>query len=57
MTAAYAYLFKEVSGLLINRRKTMLQFFQKLFCFHAFDYESDIFAEVECRKCGKTKPE
>lgn len=39
------------------REKTMLQFLRKLFCFHAFDYESDIFAEVECRKCGKTKPE
>jgi len=33
----------------------MLQFLRKLFCIHTFDYESDIFIQAECRKCGKEK--
>ena len=33
----------------------MLQFLQRLFCFHHYDYESDIFNQAECRKCGKVK--
>lgn len=33
----------------------MLQFLKRLFCIHQFDYESDVFAQVECRKCGKYK--
>lgn len=39
------------------KEEHMLQFLKRLFCIHEFDYESDIFAEVECRKCSKTKPE
>ncbi len=31
----------------------MLQFLKRLFCIHAYDYESDIFNQAECRKCGK----
>lgn len=31
----------------------MLRLLRRLFCFHDFDYESDIFAQAECRKCGK----
>lgn len=33
----------------------MFQFLKRLFCFHHYDYESDIFIQVECRKCGKVK--
>lgn len=33
----------------------MLQFLKRLFCFHHYDYESDIFVQVECRKCGKRR--
>ena len=33
----------------------MLQFLKRLFCFHEYDYESDIFIQVECRNCGKPK--
>ena len=33
----------------------MLQFLKRLFCFHHYDYESDIFIQIECRKCGKVK--
>ena len=55
MTAAQAHLFEGVSGLLINRRKAMIQFFRKLFCFHAyeFDYDDKHGYTHECRKCGK----
>jgi len=35
----------------------MLQFLKRLFCIHAFDYESDISVRAECRNCGKTKPD
>ena len=31
----------------------MLRLLRRLFCFHEFDYESDIFVQAECRKCGK----
>lgn len=31
----------------------MLQFLKRLFCFHEYDYESDIFIQIECRKCDK----
>lgn len=33
----------------------MLQFLKRLFCFHEYDYESDIFVQIECRNCGKVK--
>lgn len=33
----------------------MLQFLKRLFCFHHYDYESDIFNQAECRKCGKAR--
>lgn len=31
----------------------MLKFLKRLFYFHHYDYESDIFIQIECRKCGK----
>ncbi|QLB59852.1 hypothetical protein E5093_09785 [Acinetobacter indicus] len=35
--------------------KSMLQFLQRLFCFHAyeFDYNTKRGYTYECRKCGK----
>ena len=33
----------------------MLQFLNRLFCIHDYDYESDIFIQAECRNCGKVK--
>lgn len=33
----------------------MLQFLKRLFCIHDYDYESDIFVQIECRNCGKVK--
>ena len=33
----------------------MFGFLKRLFCIHQYDYESDIFVQVECRKCSKIK--
>jgi len=33
----------------------MFKFLKQLFCTHEYEYESDIFIQVECRKCGKLK--
>ena len=33
----------------------MFWFLKRLFCIHQYDYESDIFVQVECRKCSKIK--
>lgn len=33
----------------------MFGLLKRLFCVHKFDYESDIFIQIECRKCGKVK--
>jgi len=33
----------------------MLKFLKQLFCAHEYEYESDIFIQIECRKCGKVK--
>lgn len=36
----------------------MLNFLKRLFCFHAFEYERDIFTDDEvkvCRKCDRKK--
>ena len=39
----------------VFKEKYMIQFFQKLFCFHAyeFDYDHEHGYTQECRKCGK----
>ena len=33
----------------------MFGFLKRLFCIHQYDYESDIFVQIECRKCSKVK--
>ena len=35
----------------------MIRFLSKLFCIHAYDYESNIFTEVEYQENDKTKPD
>ena len=42
---------------LINLGETMIKFLSKLFCIHAYDYESNIFTEVEDQENDKTKPD
>ena len=41
---AFIVLFSEPQ--LISIGETMIRFLSKLFCIHAYDYESNIFAEV-----------
>ena len=33
----------------------MFKFLKQLFCAHEYEHESDIFVQIECRKCGKLK--
>ncbi|SDY79000.1 hypothetical protein SAMN05421643_1307 [Acinetobacter kyonggiensis] len=33
----------------------MFTFLKRLFSIYEYDYESDIFLQVECRKCEKIK--
>ena len=33
----------------------MLRIIRQVFCFHVWEYESDMFNQKECRKCGKIK--
>lgn len=40
---------------LINLSETMISFLSKLFCILAYDYESNIFAEVEYQENDKNQ--
>ena len=42
---------------LINLGETMIKFLSKLFCIYAYDYESNVFTEVEYQKSDETKPD
>lgn len=33
----------------------MLRRIKQVFCIHVWEYESDMFNQKECRKCGKIK--
>ncbi|PSE95872.1 hypothetical protein C7G75_07295 [Acinetobacter nosocomialis] len=33
----------------------MLRIIKQVFCIHVWEYESDMFNQKECRKCGKIK--
>ena len=37
------------------KENQMLKFLKQLFCTHEYEYESDIFVQIECRKCKKKK--
>ena len=52
---AFIVLFSEPQ--LISIGETMIRFLSKLFCIHAYDYESNIFTEVEYQENDKTKPD
>lgn len=42
---------------LISIGETMIRFLSKLFCIPAYDYESNVFTEVEYQKSDETKPD
>ena len=50
---AFIVLFSERQ--LINLGKTMIRFLSKLFCIPAYDYESNIFAEVGYQENDKNQ--
>ena len=52
---AFIVLFSEPQ--LISIGETMIRFLSKLFCIYAYDYESNVFAEVEYQKSDETKPD
>ena len=52
---AFIVLFSEPQ--LISIGETMIRFLSKLFCIYAYDYESNIFTEVEYQENDKTKPD
>ncbi|PSD73941.1 hypothetical protein C7G49_13825 [Acinetobacter pittii] len=33
----------------------MLRIIKQVFCIHVWEYESDMFNQKECRKCGRIK--
>lgn len=49
----YAGLFYTLKK--ITEGFAMILFIKRLLCFHHYDYQSDIFRQTECRKCGKYK--
>lgn len=42
---------------LISIGETMIRFLSKLFCIPVYDYESNIFTEVEYQENDKNKPD
>lgn len=52
---AFIVLFSEPQ--LISIGETMIRFLSKLFCIYAYDYESNVFTEVEYQKSDETKPD
>lgn len=42
---------------LINLGEIMIRFLSKLFCIPVYDYESNIFTEVEYQENDKNKPD
>ena len=42
---------------LINLGEIMIRFLSKLFCITVYDYESNIFTEVEYQENDKNKPD
>ena len=55
LTITFIVLFSEPQ--LISIGETMIRFLSKLFFIPVYDYESNIFAEVEYQENNKTKPD